>query len=138
MAARMLIAFFCSAAIAAHAAVVLADEPRAPHPEPRVIVTVHSVQGPHPRAEVERAARLGWGRIVRCYKSSGDRVSGSVVLELVVGANGRVTSSRRTATRLANKELARCLGKALKGLEMPAARRRSVAKVEVRVAPGDD
>jgi hypothetical protein len=110
---------------------------RAPHPEPRVIVTVSSVHGPHARDEVERAARLGWGRIVRCYKASPKRPRGSVKLELTLGAHGKVTGARRKKSTLREPELARCLTKALKGLAMPKARRRSTANVEVQVAPGD-
>jgi hypothetical protein len=109
----------------------------APHPEPRVIVSVRSVSGPHPRAEVERAARLGWGRIVRCYKASEKRPRGSVELELAVSGSGSVSSARRTKSTVGDKELARCLTKAMKGVAMPKARRRSIALVEIRVAPGD-
>jgi hypothetical protein len=111
--------------------------PRAPHPEPRVIVSVHSVRGPHAKKEVERAARLGWGRIVRCYKASSKRPSGSVRMELVVTGNGNVTSARRTKSTLKDNELAGCLIRAMKSLRMPKARRGSTASVEVQVGPGD-
>src|SRR5262245_21028321 len=67
---------------------------RPPHPEPRVIVSVESVRGPHAKKDVERSARLGWGRIVRCYKASGTRLSGEIGLELVVSGSGTVASSR--------------------------------------------
>ncbi|MEJ7730227.1 MAG: hypothetical protein WKG00_13540 [Polyangiaceae bacterium] len=43
---------------------------RAPRPEPRVIVAVQKVRGAHDRGAVERAARLGWGRIVSCHKAA--------------------------------------------------------------------
>jgi hypothetical protein len=110
----------------------------APHPEPRVIVSVHLVRGPHVQKEVERAARLGWGRIVRCYKASSKRPTGSVHMELVVSGNGNVTSARRTKSSLKDPELAGCLTRAMKSLRMPKARRASTARVEVQVAPGDD
>jgi hypothetical protein len=115
-----------------------APEPAPPHPEPRVIVSVHGVQGPHVRKDVERAARLGWGRIVRCYKASSKRPSGSVHMELAVAGSGKVTHARRTKSTLGDAELARCLTRAMKELAMPKARRASTAKVEVRVGPGDD
>lgn len=111
--------------------------PPAPHPEPRVIVSVHSVRGPHVRKEVERAARLGWGRVVRCYKASSKRPSGSVHMELVVARNGNVSGARRTKSTLKDKTLADCLTQAMKGLPMPKARRASTASVEVHVGPGD-
>jgi hypothetical protein len=112
-------------------------EARAPHPEPRVIVSVHFVRGPHARKEVERAARLGWGRIVRCYKQSSKRPSGSVHMELVVTGNGNVESARRTKSTLKDAQLAGCLTRTMKGLRMPKAKRASTAGVEVQVGPGD-
>jgi hypothetical protein len=114
-----------------------ADRPRLPHPEPRIIVNVLSVRGPHTRAEVERSARRGWGKIVRCYKSIDDGARGAVEAELIVAGSGKVTSARRTRTTLKNRELATCVAKAMKGLAMPKARARSIASVEIRVAPGD-
>lgn len=117
----------------------LAEEPAPPpHPEPRVIVTVHSVAGPHKRKDVERAARLGWGRIVRCYKASPKRPRprGSVRLELAISGRGVVTGARRTKSTL-DREISSCLAKSLRGLSMPKARRRSSARIEVQLAPGD-
>lgn len=114
-----------------------AAEARPPHPEPRVIVNALSVRGPHGRAAVERAARFGWGRIVQCYKSIDDQARGAVTVELVVTGDGRVASSRRIATTLENKELASCLTKTMRKVAMPQARARSVAKIEIKVAPGD-
>jgi hypothetical protein len=112
-------------------------EPRPAHPEPRVIVTVSAVRGPHDRAEVERAARLAWGRIVGCYKAIDRTARGAVALELVVSASGKVTSARRTRSTLEKRELATCLTTAMEGLAMPTARARSVASTEIQVAPGD-
>jgi hypothetical protein len=112
-------------------------EARAPHPEPRVIVNVISVRGPHERAEVERAARRAWGRIVSCYKTIDQSARGTVELELVVAGTGKVTAARRTRSTLENGELASCLTDAMKGLSMPKAASRSTAKTEIRVAPGD-
>jgi hypothetical protein len=99
----------------------------APHPEPRVIVSVSSVRGPHPRADVERAARLAWGRIVSCYKASPKRPRGSVELELGLTGGGKVSSARRRKSTLGDTELASCLTRAMNG----------IAQVQIRVAPGD-
>ena len=66
------------AALVAQALSVAAAEP---HPEPRVIVNVVSVRGPHTPAAVQRAARFGWGRIVRCYKSVDPSIKGKLDLE---------------------------------------------------------
>jgi hypothetical protein len=110
---------------------------RTPHPEPRVIVNVLSVQGPHDRDEVQRAARNAWGRIVSCYKSFAQRKRGSVELELGISSQGRVTSARHVGGSLDNPELAACLGGAMKRTDMPAASARSRALTEFQLGPGD-
>lgn len=114
-----------------------AEKSRAPHPEPRVIVNVLAVRGPHGRAGVERSARGGWGRIIKCYKSFDRRARGMVGVEFAVGSNGRVTAVRRTRSSLKNGNLATCLANALLGLSMPKAGGRSTANAEIHVAPGD-
>ena len=111
--------------------------PRPPHPEPRVIVNVLGVRGPHPRAEVERAARLGWGKIVSCYRASEPRERAVVTLELVVSGRGEVARARRIRARAKDRRLGTCLADVMQGLEMPKARARSVVTVEIRLAPGD-
>ena len=112
-------------------------EQPAPHPEPRVIVNVISVQGSHQRPEVERAARLAWGRIVGCYNALGERTRGMVELELVVSGDGRVTAARRTRSTLKVKELACCFTRTMRRVAMPKASGRSTAITEIHVAPGD-
>lgn len=102
-----------------------------------MIVNVTAVKGPHRRADVERAARLGWGRIVSCYKSIDRQAKGRIELELVVAATGKVTGTRRTRSTLRNEKLAACLTQSLRGIEMPKARSSSTARAEVHVAPGD-
>jgi hypothetical protein len=108
-----------------------------PHPEPRVIVKVTSVQGPHDRADVERSARLAWGRIVRCYVSSVQRERGLIHLELAIARGGKVTRARRIGSTLKDRELVSCLTNALNGIAMPKASARSSANAEIHVAPGD-
>ncbi len=118
------------------AQVTRAGESRPRHPEPRVIVNVLSVRGPHDRDGIERSARLGWGRIVRCYRASG---AAKVVLtfELVVSGSGMVERARRTHSSTRDHELGHCLASALTKLTMPKARARSIAMIEIRLAPGD-
>jgi hypothetical protein len=113
------------------------EKPRRHHPEPRVIVNVISVSGPHPRKEVERAARLAWGRIVSCYEGMAGKAKGVLELELVVAGAGKVTDARRTRSTFRNQKLESCLIRALKGLPMPEARARSIAHAEIHLAPGD-
>lgn len=110
---------------------------RPPHPEPRVIVNVTEVRGPHTAAGVQRAARFGWGRIVRCYKAIDRRAKGKVMIEAVVSGAGSVTGSRQQSSTLASAELSACLTDCLKGLPMPKAEAASTATIEIQVAPGD-
>jgi hypothetical protein len=112
-------------------------EPRAPHPEPRVIVNVLSVRGPHARSEVERSARLAWGKIVSCYNALGERTRGMVTLELAISGDGRVTAARRTRSTLKSTDLALCLIRTMRRVDMPKASGRSSAITEIHVAPGD-
>lgn len=102
-----------------------------------MIVNVISLRGPHQRSDVERAARLAWGRIVDCYNALGERTRGMVELELVVSGDGRVAAARRTRSTLKGKELAGCLTKTMRRLAMPKANGRSTAITEIHVAPGD-
>jgi hypothetical protein len=125
------------AALACLVAATPAEAEQPPHPEPRVIVNVLSVKGPHARGEVERAARLGWGRIVRCYKSIDAQARGRAELELVISESGQVTSARQTRTTLRRPELPSCLASAMKAMGMPKASAQSTASVEIHVAPGD-
>jgi hypothetical protein len=110
---------------------------RPPHPEPRVIVTVHSVRGPHKSPEVERAARLGWGRIVRCYKKDGKRERGKIDLAVTVSGSGTIAASRTRHSSFRGRELPSCVSRALRGLSMPKARRGSDARIEIQLSPGD-
>jgi hypothetical protein len=127
----------CALLVSAARSASAQDSPRPPHPEPRVIVSVLSLAGPHERDEVERHARLAWGKIVRCYKAIDRSARGSVTVELAVHGSGTSSGARRLAATLENRELSACLTNILNGLKMPKARRTSFAKVEIRVAPGD-
>jgi hypothetical protein len=113
------------------------DKPRPHHPEPRVIVNVMSVKGPHVRNELERAARLGWGRIVSCYESTARNAKGIVELELAVAAAGKVTAARPTRSTFRNRKLEACLTKLWKSIAMPKARAGSIIRMEIHLAPGD-
>jgi hypothetical protein len=117
------------------AATVWADD--APHPEPRVIVNVTGVRGPHAIAAVQRAARFGWGRIVRCYKAIDRHAKGRILIEARVSAAGSLTGSRQASSTLDSAKLSTCLTECLRGLPMPKAAAASTATIEIQVAPGD-
>jgi hypothetical protein len=144
---RALTGILCLLAMAPHAA--LAEESpdpppaesappkaRPPHPEPRVIVNVLAVRGPHERPQVERSARLGWGRIVGCYNRHGGGKRGQAVIELTLSGAGKVLDTAKKRSSF-EPELLTCLRGALRRLAMPQARARSTAVVEIQLAPGD-
>jgi len=102
-----------------------------------VIVTVTAVRGPHPAEGVQRAARLGWGRIVRCYKTFARGAKGHVKVALEVARAGTVSDARVAQSTLDNRELDACLANAMLALAMPTADADSTAMLEIRLAPGD-
>lgn len=110
---------------------------RPPHPEPRVIVNVLSVNGPHKPDRVQHDVRFGWKRIVRCYKAQSAKEKAVVMLELVVSGAGSVTRGRRLVFEEKDGELAACLAETLTGLSMPKAPADSRADIEIRLSPGD-
>ncbi len=113
------------------------QEGRVPHPEPRVIVTVTTVRGPHPPEAVQRAARETWAQLVRCYKKHANRQRGKLRVELQISAVGAVRSARKLNSTFSD-ELSRCVALALQRKAMPVASGSSNAVVEVRLAPGDE
>src|SRR5689334_18906024 len=82
---------------------------RPAHPEPRVIVSVLSLAGPHEPDAVQRHARFAWGKVVRCYKSIDRSARGSITIELAVTGSGSSSNARRLRTTLQNPELSACL-----------------------------
>jgi hypothetical protein len=111
---------------------------REPHPEPRVIVNVLSVRGPHRSERVQHDVRFGWSRIVRCYKKeTGANEKTVLSLELDVSADGSIKGGRSLRVEPKDHGLATCLTNALKGLPMPKAAASSTADVEFVLSPGD-
>jgi len=118
---------------------VKAESPseRPPHPEPRVIVNVLAVKGPHKQARVQHDARFGWKRIVRCYKAHSLRQKALVTLDLLVSSEGSVSRAQHVQSNPPNPGLAQCLAESLPGLSMPKAPADSTANVEMKLSPGD-
>ena len=110
---------------------------RVAHPEPRVIVNVLSVRGPHVQAKVQHAARFGWKRIVRCYKASGAKRPAIVRLGLELSSEGQVSDAWSGSAQPEHRALSTCLASGLQGLAMPKASASSTADLEIRLAPGD-
>jgi hypothetical protein len=89
-----------------------AESARAPHPEPRVIVTVTQIRGGHEASAVQRAARE-------------------------ISATGQVVGTRRLFSSFSD-ELTHCLRDGLHGKAMPKAHSGSSATIEIQLAPGDE
>jgi hypothetical protein len=113
------------------------EQPRTPHPEPRVVVNVLAVKGPHKPERVQHDARFGWKRFVRCYRASGAKERAVVTLELALSGEGSVTRARSIVFEPKDRKLASCLVETLPGLAMPKAPADSTADVEIKLAPGD-
>lgn len=121
----------------------LADEPaRPPHPDPRVIVSVTKVRGPHDRSAVERELRRAlWGKIIACYKPGArknQKLSGKARVRLDVTHRGKVKWTKLLGASLKDRKVARCMAKTPRPLKLPAAKRASTVFVEMYVAPGDE
>lgn len=112
-------------------------EPRPFHPEPRCIVNVLDVKGPHKPDRVQHDARFGWKRIVSCYKKQGAKEKTIVSLELLISAQGAVANARSLAFESKDSGLASCLVERLPGLSMPKAPADSKAEIEIILSPGD-
>jgi hypothetical protein len=117
------------------------SDPAPPHPEPRVIVDVLRVKGPHARADVEREARRAlWGGIVECYRPAvrhQPKLRGEAEIELRVGANGKVTGVRARQRTLPDRDVVDCWVRQVARSPLGTARAASRVTLRIHVAPGD-
>jgi hypothetical protein len=117
-----------------------AAAPRGGHPEPRVIVDVLDVVGPHPRAELEREARRSlWGKIIACYRPAAAKkpgLQGDARLRFRVSAEGKVGAARAERSELGD-DVAACFQGHVARLAMPKASAPSDVVMQIHVAPGD-
>ncbi len=127
----------CLSALSASAA----PAPRGGHPEPRVVVDVVRVAGPHQRAEIEREARKAlWGKIVGCYRPAAAKkpgLKGEATLKLRVAAAGGVSAVRPGPSTFGDADLVACLRQHVAELALPKAPADSDVEMEIHVAPGD-
>ncbi|HEU4408653.1 MAG TPA: AgmX/PglI C-terminal domain-containing protein [Polyangiaceae bacterium] len=111
------------------------------HPEPRVVVDVVHVAGPHKRAEIEREARRAlWGKIIACYRPAAAKrpgLRGEATLRFRVGADGSVGGLRAEQSTLGDGELVACFQGHVAGLALPKAGAESDVAMQIHVAPGD-
>jgi len=123
---------------------LIGERPKAAgHPQPRVIVDVPHVGGPHRKKSVLAKARSGsWNRIIRCYQADAylqPDLEGEVQLGATVTGGGRLTRLRVTkSTFPKDTGVANCFKKRLSGMKMPQAKKSSSAKLVIKLWPGDD
>ncbi len=112
------------------------------HPDPRVIVNVDKVQGPHDAKRLQRSARrYHWINVVRCYRLGAYKdphLRGWTKAVVTVDRNGRVRRPRLLETKLKDDAVARCMVKRLGKLRLHRARKISRVWLSMRVGPGDE
>jgi hypothetical protein len=111
------------------------------HPEPRVVVDVLNVAGPHQRAEIEREARRAlWAKVIACYRPAAAKkpgLRGEATLKFRVSAEGAVSGVRPERSNLGDDEIVACFRGHVAGLALPKAPAASDVAMEIHVAPGD-
>ena len=111
------------------------------HPQPRVIVDVHDVDGPHERSDVQREARAFlWHKIIRCYRAgaaSKPKLKGDATFAVRVAPSGNVSSVRSTGGTIGDEGVVACWAKQIAKVPMPKAPGSSAVVLSVQVAPGD-
>jgi len=112
------------------------------HPDPRVIVNIDKVAGPHPAKGLQRTARRHlWKPIINCYRLGAFKdphLRGWTKARFAVSSAGKVRRPRLLDTELDDPEVAQCMVGKLANLPLPRARRGSNVWVAMRVGPGDD
>jgi hypothetical protein len=118
-----------------------ATAPEQSHPEPRVIVDVLKVRGPHARADIQREARQQlWGQIIRCYRpgqAKKPKLRGDATFSLRAGADGSVSNVRTIGATLADEDVVDCWASLLRDLPLPTASGASDVVMQIYAAPGD-
>jgi len=123
------------------ALVATANAAPARHPQPRVVVEVQHVDGPHQRADVQREARsFLWGKIIKCYRAGAadkPKLKGEATFALRVSADGEVSGVRTTGATIAHEGVIRCWAREIEQVPMPRAEAASHISLQVHVSPGD-
>lgn len=112
------------------------------HPDPRVIVNVDRVRGPHDKNALQREARkYHWINVVRCYRLGAykdDNLRGWTKIFTTVTRGGAIHKPRLVETELKDNDVAQCIIKRLHTLKLPRAGRASQVNLSVKVSPGDE
>jgi hypothetical protein len=83
------------------------------HPDPGIVVEVTSISGDLSQVEVQRLARAnGYWPFRHCYEEGLQRdqqLAGRVAMDLVLAADGTVTSAQRMSNTLADESVSLCV-----------------------------
>jgi hypothetical protein len=112
------------------------------HPDPRVIVNIVEVKGPHDEKHLERVARkYHWMNAVKCYRLGAykdSQLRGWTEAHMVVSSAGRVLRPKLDDSELDDDEVSKCLVDKLRTLAFPGAKKSSRVRIAIRVGPGDE
>jgi hypothetical protein len=112
------------------------------HPDPRVIVNIDKVDGPHEQQMLQRIARkYHWINAVRCYRLGAYKdleLRGWTHATMTVSTAGRVLRPKLSKTELEDDAVSKCIVDKLRTLKFPRAKKSSKAWIDIRVGPGDE
>ena len=112
------------------------------HPDPRVVINVARVKGPHDPAKVQQLLRRNhWINVVRCYRLGAFKNSelrGWTKATVALSAKGKIHDTRLIDSELDDHDVASCMVGKLALIAVPAAAKKSQAWIELRVGPGDE
>src|SRR5579883_2678530 len=113
------------------------------HPDPGIIVDIASVGAGANQADVQKLARAkGYTPFRHCYEEGlrrNQHLGGKVSVELVIAADGSVSSAKKTASTLSDESVNQCVVREAThlGLSKPDSGTPTVAMV-VTLSPGDE
>jgi outer membrane biosynthesis protein TonB len=118
-------------------------ESRPYHPDPGIIVDITNASAGVSAADVQKLARAkGYNPFRHCYEEGlrrNQKIGGKVSIELVLGADGAVTSAKKTASTVGDPSVDQCVVRETTHLSLarPDSGTPTVAMV-VTLSPGDE
>ncbi len=105
---------------------------------PRVTQGKATVKGPLDRDIIKVVVRRYHHEVQLCYDQASDaKAGGDVTLRLVIGGDGKVTTSKVQAARFSDEQVIACIAAAAGRWVFPAPGRRVTADVPLTLARGD-
>jgi hypothetical protein len=112
------------------------------HPDPRVIIDVARVKGPHDPKELQRLLRRNhWIHVVRCYRLGAYKhpeLRGWTKTVVTVSRAGEIIKTRVLETELDEEAVAECMAEKLRAMKVSGQKSASQAWIDMKVGPGDE